>query len=65
MSEDSHTIIKHSESDVNSQINLSEPFKNRLFVGVIDINKWEEDLKNFITDYEVKVIALKRTFGKE
>ena len=39
MSEYSHTIIKHSESSVNSQINLSEPFKNRLFVGVIDINK--------------------------
>ena len=45
MSEDSQTIIKHLESDVSSQINLSEPFKNRLFVGVIDINKWEEDAR--------------------
>ena len=45
MSEDSHTIIKHSESDVNSQINLNEPFKNKLFVGVIVINKWEEDAR--------------------
>ena len=43
LDDDSKSLIDSSNSSVKSDAGLNEPPKDRLFIGLIDINKCEED----------------------